>query len=491
MIHLPSVKIPFRARSLRMGTTLLLALFLLVEGATTLLAASYEKETSVSSTRSTRTSSSSSRSSSSSSSRSSRSSSSRDTKDSKTSAQQSQKPTASKPAATTTTRKTQPTKKVGQGKVIGGSKSKGRKSSGLSQFQMKADAGAAILYIDPPDQTVPIGKDFDTGFALSNPRAHAFNQIRVALRYDRDAVEPVSVADAGIRRFLAAPSNVEVRPRDGILIYTAQLAYPCGPVADTLFSIRWRTKRLTRSAEFRFVQVDEKPNGLWMNESDVLGAEDENGDGFIHGSAQIVTPDFYQLLLTNRSRVRPGEALEEEESELDQARAGLGGVKLALAGPAKPVHVGQQFQVDIVFDNSADSFVDGVEVRLQFDPNLLEVIDSDLDNWITRDVNILDGPYHDDFPFDFHAENKALNARGEIVYRVGIGDAEKLRQRVGTMASILFRAKAPSSQATVRFLVPSTPREPGTRITYLGKSALGRPEKGQRGLRDLTLKVVN
>jgi len=388
----------------------------------------------------------------------------------------------------------------GQGSVIsrGASRSKG-KSSGLSVVEMKVDHTLATLYVDPPDQTAPEGGEIVTGFTLSNPKAQGFNRLRLAIRYDRDVVRPAGVRDLAIRRYLAQPSKVEVRPREGLVIITADLAVPLATVSETLLDLRWEALRTVRAAEFKFVEADGQPSGLWMKpkdaagkETDILGDSMTPNDGFIHGTVQIVPPAIFEALQRNRARAKPGQAAEEEEElTLDEVKGGLGGVALRLTGPANPPRVGEEFDVDLVFDNRADSLVDGVEVVLGFDPAIFEVVDTDLDNWITRGVNILDGPNRDRFPFDYHLVNQAFNSRGEIVYKMGIGDAEKLRRREGVMATIRLRAKAPSPGAALRFLPPASKSSPGTRVTYMGKNALGAPERGVAGAEDLRLKVIN
>jgi len=59
------------------------------------------------------------------------------------------------------------------------------------------------------------------------------------------------------------------------------------------------------------------------------------------------------------------------------------------------------------------------------------------------------------------------------------------------MATIRLRAKAPSPGAALRFLPPASKSSPGTRVTYMGKNALGAPERGVAGAEDLRLKVIN
>lgn len=383
----------------------------------------------------------------------------------------------------------------GQGKVISGkTASKGGGRVQLGDFQLRADNTIAIIHLDPLDSTVARDQEFVTGFHLSNPTGKQFDEVRLAVRYERDYVEPVSVRDVALKGLLAAPSKVSVHPREGVLIYTARLSSPFATVSDSLFEIRWKALRLTPRAQFQFVIAENKPSGLWLGRQDVLGDEEQPMDGLINGSVQIITPEFFEAMarrLRGAGGTMSAMAQFDEEDDMDTLPAGKGGVVLSLRGPKKPVRTGETFQVDLVFDNSADSLVDGLDIYLRYDPEVLEVLDFDQDNWITRGINILDGPYHQEFPFDYHIANQVYPSRGEIVYRVGIGDAQKLRHRVGAMATITFRAKAPVPSTAVSFRLPDSPREVGTRVTYLSESVLGRRQSAASGLREFNLRVVN
>lgn len=426
--------------------------------------------------------------------RSRRSSSSSSSSKSSTTSKSSPSSTSSRPATTASKAPAPATRASGgQGKIIGVGKtsSKGGGRTQLGDFQLRVDNTIAVVYLDPLDSTVARDQEFVTGFHLNNPAGKQFDEVRLAIRYERDYVEPLSVRDAALKDYLGAPSRVSVHPREGVLIYSARLNAPFSTVSDSLFEIRWKALRLTPRAQFQFVITENKPSGLWLDAKDVLGDEEQPMDGLINGSVQIVTPEFFEAM-TRRARSGVAAAAQfDEEDQLDTLPAGKGGVQLGLRGPRGPFRVGQTFQVDLVFDNSADSLVDGLDIYLRFDPEVLEVLDTDQDNWITRGVNILDGPYHQDFSFDYHIANQVYPSRGEIVYRVGIGDAQKLRHRVGTMATITFRAKAPIPQTAITFRLPDSPREVGTRVTYLNESVLGRRQSAASGLREFSLRVVN
>jgi hypothetical protein len=367
----------------------------------------------------------------------------------------------------------------------GGSKPK----STLSEFQLQVDKEATVVYIDPPDTTAAKGETFRTRVMLSNPGGRRFDEVRLALRYDRDVVRPVSYTDRALRRFLAEPSRLEVHPRQGILVYTARLVSPFGSVTDPLFSIQWEATELSKRAEFQFARYGDRANGLWLGKKDILGDENTPGDGFINGSAQIIPLDLLERLQQAGTRRSASDAVDE--IDLGLAGGETGGVALRLRGPNKPIRVGDWFDVDIILDNSADSLLDRVDVYLNYDSEVLEVVDHDENNFMTRGVNIYDGPYHHQFPFDYHIDNSVYEGRGQIVYRMGITDPEKLRHREGPIATVRFRAIAPAPSTTLSFRVAEQSFAPGTRVSYLGESVLGDEEAGRTGLEGLRFRVLN
>ena len=362
--------------------------------------------------------------------------------------------------------------------------------SSLGQFKLRADPSISVFYIDPPDITVPQGEEFVTFFRLNNPQYRKFDRIYVALRYDRDVVKPLAVSDAALKGTLARPSQAKVQPRKGTLTYAAELSVPFSTINDVIFTIRWKALQLSSRAMFEFISTQEQNTGMWLGKEDILGTPEETGDGLINGSIHVISQDTYKLMLANRSHLASSHQ-EIEEISFDEVPGGTGGIRLQLVGPKKPIRVGASFDVDLVFDNRADSLIDGVSVYIDFDPEVLRPIDIDQDNWITRGMNILDGPYRNRFPFDFHTANQVYPNRGEIVYRVGIGDAERLRHRVGTMATLRFRAIAPAPSTSIRFKLPEGRAGSGTRLTYLGEPVLGNPEKGVSGVQNIALKVLN
>ena len=129
-------------------------------------------------------------------------------------------------------------------------------------------------------------------------------------------------------------------------------------------------------------------------------------------------------------------------------------VYLSLQPSAQDIGAGSQFTVNMNLDNPSSQQLSFLNVWLSFDPNYLEVVDSDSGNWITSGTNVLDGPYHGAFNWDFHGQNSADNGTGRISY--GEGSFSTTVTGNGTFAQIKFLAKAPVLNTPINYLVTGT-----------------------------------
>ena len=165
-----------------------------------------------------------------------------------------------------------------------------------------------------------------------------------------------------------------------------------------------------------------------------------------------------------------------------------GGVTLSLRPRTTNPSVGDTFLVDIVYSNPRRTDIDTVKLQVRFDPKVLQVVDYDDDNWITRDVNIFDGEYHDDLPFDFHRKNVAYNATGEIHYWMGFSSKVRVPTS-GVIATIKFKAVAPTASTEVAFDLQEDQREHRTAVSFLGFNLIGIPGERLNALRSASVSV--
>ncbi|MEO8377250.1 MAG: hypothetical protein ABI579_06235, partial [Candidatus Sumerlaeota bacterium] len=121
------------------------------------------------------------------------------------------------------------------------------------------------------------------------------------------------------------------------------------------------------------------------------------------------------------------------------------------------------------------SNADSLNIILSYNPEDFEVVDSDQDNWITLGRNILDGPFHDQFPWDFQIENQVYQARGLVMYRMGAGESDLTRGKTGIVARIDAIAKRPTISAGFNFRFSKHESIHATGVSYIGSDALGDP----------------
>jgi hypothetical protein len=357
-----------------------------------------------------------------------------------------------------------------------------RPSCKIEPIKIAADPNACILYLDPMDVIARKGEEFATKLMVSNPKALPFKHVFVALHYDPEAVRPLKLDEASLKDALSSPSLANVYESKGLLIYEAQLKDRADFNGKALLDIHWRALGNVRSSEIRFVEFNGYATSLSLGGVDILG------DPFIAGDGVVGT---------RVSVLAPGETAAEVEDfgtefygarEILAGAGAAGGISLELRGAKTKVKVGERFFVDVYYNNPLKARADAVNLLIRFNPEVLQVLDHDEDNWITSGVNIFDGAYHERFPFDYFLSNDVDNVKGEIVYRMGASNPDVLSGS-GTLATIQFRAKATSEGAMVSFVLPKKPGALGTSVEYLGQDVLGDVADHRDGTRNLALVV--
>ena len=357
------------------------------------------------------------------------------------------------------------------------SQSKGSAEELAARFTAQIDRTLCILSLSPSYSYVPAGETFVTAIAFSNPQSRRVDRFFIELRYDRDALEPEGANVASLALLCAAPPEVAVDRGAGLVRIQGNLSAPLTRSEDNLASIRWKTFRRRPLANIEFSPA----TAATLQEADVLGRPDQAGDGTI-GAQVDVGP-------AKNAEASGDEAADViEPAELVARLAPEGGVKLALYGPAVAAPVGRDFYVDVWLENARLLPVDRIQCHLSFDPERIEVIDEEEGNWIINGVNVLDGPFHESYPFDLHVINQAYNSLGEIYYGVGLQTRRHLPE-AGTFARIRFRSKAPG-EARVNFVMPSGAKEFPTQVTYLGQDILGAIDDPDDGATGCVVRIV-
>lgn len=362
----------------------------------------------------------------------------------------------------------------------------------VPQIEMQADPNIPILYFYPLDRLVEAGgKSFSTLIILSNPEGQTFNHVFLAIKYAPKILEPVDYEDRIPKELLMSDPEVLVFSDEGVITYSVELKEPTSLPEDELLSIKWKPLRPRRNSTLSIIDYNNRESGLFRNSINILGEPGNKNDGAIPANISVVRktviPEEFEL---------PENVGVEEEIDLIADRVnvisgtGEGTVRLSLIGPEGPVKKGDIFLVNIYFENPKAMYIDNVNLDIRFDPNVLQVVDHDEENWITRDVNILDGEYHEIFPFDYHFKNRAYNQTGRIFYKMGLSSGDSLYND-GTMATIRFYAVAPAEKTSIYFYrLPDLREIKGTTLTYLGKDVIGSSDDPFKGLQNLSVHIL-
>jgi len=348
---------------------------------------------------------------------------------------------------------------------------------GTASFTFKPAPDVAVLYTTPFQAKTAVGEECETRVSLSNPGKKEFQTIVTVLRFDPDAVEPVRLDEDPISPLLESPSESVVYTQAGILIYQAQLARPMKAEAADFFTIRWKTLAVSPHTEIGF--------GSWRGQrTALLGKSNETilggpgNEGSLGMTLQVYSPD----------EIADGPPIGEELFAGRQ-RTTRGGVQLKLITNKKEIPANEDFYVGVWFDNPRLLEISKVTLKIRFDPRVLEVVDDDTNNWITIGINISDGDYHSDFPFDVHVENSVLNDLGAINYAVACTQRRSLPEQ-GYLARIRFRPKGLAASTPIEFVLEPDDDPMRTQVCYLGDDVLGSPDRNDDGVENLTVTIV-
>lgn len=371
---------------------------------------------------------------------------------------------------------------------------KGKSSAGGARppldiaFEMQADPETNIMYIESAgtkpslNMTAFENKTFVTHISLYNAKSSEFDQFDVSLRYDPQLLQPVGVDDSAVSSTLKKPMAVRVDKSRGILSMSGDFATSRTDSFVTLAKVQWKALAPAAATPIRFLNTEAHPSGVF----------NRFGENILHGAGIEATEISPQTgLLDGTVTIEPpdGEVDLTEESSNPFSTIALatnismgtaeGGMQLVLRPRNPAPAVGEEFLVDVVYLNPKRADLDTVRLEIRFDPTVLEVVDYDTDNWITRGINIFDGAYHEDLPFDFHRRNVAYNTTGLIQYEMGFSDRTPVPAQ-GIIATIKFRALMPAAQTVVGFVTDfgeqsaATPSRQTT-LSFLGFNLIGTP----------------
>ncbi len=356
----------------------------------------------------------------------------------------------------------------------------------FGELSVQIDTTSRLLRIHPegrPEMSniqVTVGEEFTTEITFDNQDSRNMTGIRVFLSFDSEYLEPVSISDKKIAPFIKGEPVAQVDPLYGLLLYEAELTEPVSFKDVPLLTVKWEATKISRGNKIRFGSRDDNYTVVvGEGNVDLLGSPKTPGDGTLDMTVVVVP-----------------ESLREAESFLNDplifqgTDEKIGRVKLFIEPQPDPIYVGDTFYFDVVLDNRNLSAIDGVHLLLSFDPQVMEVIDADQDNFITLQKNILDGMFRTEFPWTIHIDNVVYQNRGFISYRVGTGDPDMTRGKLEPFVRVYAVATKATAATPVVFKFAKRSRVPGTRVTYNGQDCLGDPQTFGDGARGVALKIL-
>jgi len=367
--------------------------------------------------------------------------------------------------------------------------SSGAQSSGpaLSAVTMAIDRDSRVMRLVPP--TIEGGglsfnarreSEFWTHLKIDSNIPTRFDHLRVVLDYPADVIQFEGVNDLAISAKLDGEPTARVDHKRGILIYDADLADPMYITESPLMSFRWKALRTASASEIKFSNHEGNYSQLSLGGGDLIGSQSIPGDGTLSL--------LFDVLPTDEDEIA---ALEDAAAFDFGSFERTGGVKIRAEVQKEPIVLGEPFHIDLAFDNSSDSAVDGLELSMSFDPNFIQIVDTDLDNPITAGINILDGAYQDKFPFDFHINNTVYPSMGRIRYAKGLGNQDALRGVNGVFARIYAIPVKATAGTYLKFNFAASEGYPTTRVTYVGEDVLGDPSDPTDGTSNVVFPILN
>lgn len=304
------------------------------------------------------------------------------------------------------------------------------------------------------DTAVRVGDRFLGEVVLKNDDGRPFDRVRVALRFDKRFMRPVRVFDAEVRPYVDGDPVFEISDRDNIIVYDARLAEPRQSKQLTVLTIVWEAVQRTEFAglDFRFASGDTElapHTAVYAEGRNILGKPDDPIDGVL-GSSVLVSRREPVESTSARAEILQGKKEELKEMYLGALGAEMNHTGIRLAGPEGPIAAGQMFDVDVELYNPRGTVLDQVRFAVKFDPEVLQVVDRDRGNWIRTGVNVHDGPFRLEYPFDYHKRNEVDNRRGIITYANSMGEGRALRS--GPFARIRFKAMKPVADTRIELI---------------------------------------
>jgi len=323
-----------------------------------------------------------------------------------------------------------------------------------------------ILFFHPLDSIVNVRDRFKTD-VVAETKDGEIDEISVLLRYPRHVLNPLALDHTAIDPFVKDHVDYEFNPDEGTIYFHAKLEKPTRFTQAKVLSLVWEALEESDGATISYqFGTGAQTTGLYYKGSDLLGTLPGSQDGVIKTTVQVVAPRGKPTItkLENNDIMigaRPPAVQDDRPNE-----------KLALhmRGPNRAVRPNETFDVGVYLDNPGEKRIDRIRLYLQFDPEVVQVVDYDTGNIVTRGTNIHDAMAREAFPFDFYRYNEADNKKGTIVYEVSASTSHV--RGSGRVATIRLKALKDTPGADLVMVENAKGLAPTTGVSFAGISLL-------------------
>ncbi len=368
----------------------------------------------------------------------------------------------------------------------------------LNQFKIKPNSATNVLYMELVGQqptldiVVRKGEVFATRVVFHSGGMDEFDTLDVSLKYDPRIIEPIGIDDSAFSSRLAEPALARVDRNKGIIAWHCKFAAPAVVNTSEVFRVSWKALALSDKTTLGFLNTVDFPSRVLSGRRNILlpmtpeGAE-LGDDNEMDATMGLLTADITvvtDIVTNDQADETSGSTVVTTvgSSTLKLAReiadgTAEGKISLGMKSSTNTPLVGNDFTVTIYYENPQLVDFDRVRLTIDYNPSVLQVVDWDTDNWITENVNIYDGDFHDELPYDIHMRNQALNNVGKIYYEMGFTHRPSPAER-GNLAIIKFRPIKTATLTQVSFdQIDAEEVMSPTALSFLGYNLVGVPGK--------------
>ena len=214
----------------------------------------------------------------------------------------------------------------------------------------------------------------------------------IILKYDPRFLELLDVDDDRLRQIAGknfTPTLEHLRP--GIFEYSAEFNKAQDPAYAGLMLINFKALDSNTGTDINFSSLGKLKTGLYHGEKEILSESKNDFFSISSLGAQVIIREKFDLdeeedlvVLKDGWNIPK---TKQKSATVESYRTALG-----LKSEKKQIKVGDVFDVHLLYSNPASLPVEKVKVVLRFDPEFLQVVDHDENNYIENGINILDGP---------------------------------------------------------------------------------------------------